>query len=414
MKVFLTADGHIGNHGKNGGPMTAGLNERCRHSLAPFDHVNQLAHSVRLEEEAAHVHLGDLFDYVRVEPQVEAAVMESCERSTSVRMAMIVGNHDQKSAAPGDHAMAPLARTGVEVVDTEPVWIKFGTMLFLMIPFQEGPASVWLPEVIKEAYKLRPAKLVNAKLALCFHLGISDRDTDYFLDGADDSVSLDLVSEIVDTYKFSYVFAGNWHKHEWWTLGDEDSDEACEVVQVGTLAPNRFCDHKGRYGCAALLDTETGKIEIADIHGPRFVVTKGIQELMEFLQDPNAAQVRALKYARPLYLSATVSAANVAQAEQMIIRWREMHHGDEVREALNPNPNTQAHDPPRPVLRAYEVHADPKERQQAVTAAVASAVSAQSKEEALTGFIAETPIAPEVDRSAVVAFVNSCVKEARQ
>jgi DNA repair exonuclease SbcCD nuclease subunit len=397
MILYITADGHIGNHGKNGGPVTGGINERCQHSLDAFRRVNARAQEDAMSSTgpyggAAHIHLGDLFDYVRVEPQIEAAVQQSIEDADQVDFAMVVGNHDQKSTAKGDHAMAPLASVGVTIVEDVPVWKGYDSVQFLFIPFQEGNADEWLPREVERGLQLRPPGSGDT-LVLGFHLGVSDRDTSYFLDGADDSVSLDLVGGLAAKYGFQYVFAGNWHKHEWWTLGDEE----VEVVQIGTLAPNRFTDHGGRYGCAVRFDTEEESIEVIDIPGPRFVKVaacdtfSAVENLKEFLDDPSRGDLRDISLARPLYVSVQVPAADVERAEEML------QHAKECGAAGR--------------LRAYEVHSDPKERQAAVAEAVAVATSAASKEEALAGYIEKTPT--EVDRAALSSFVNSCIKEAR-
>ena len=71
---------------------------------------------------------------------------------------------------------------------------------------------------------------------MCVHLGISDGDTPYFLDGADDSISVDRLRAVMRECGISYAFAGNWHRHQTWEA------DPCKVIQVGTLAPNRFSD----------------------------------------------------------------------------------------------------------------------------------------------------------------------------
>lgn len=389
MKFSFTADGHIGNYGKEGGPVTAGINERCRHSIGAFRFSVLLAKQLECR---AYTHLGDLFDYQRMEPQVVAEVQDVMD-DRSLEFVGLVGNHDQRSTDPGDHAMAPL-RPVCTLVDAAPNWFVYRdgdeSCAMLVIPFQAGRAEDWLPQVIRD--HVSRAGLPEAKTrVLCFHLGISDSRTPYYLDGAHDSVCLGTVEKLAAEFGFTHVFAGNWHCWKHWTVEGKDGAEV-EVVQVGSLAPNRFSDSvddQTRNGTMAVLDTETGVVKTYDIPGPRFIKVAGLDAVEALTSGATHGDV--IELAAPLYVSAIVDPEDADHADELLT---------EFQSAIS-------------VLRHFEVHLDTSKEDAATEAAISTAVAATSHQEAIRIFAEGVPIPPTVDRGDVTRFVDECLKEAK-
>lgn len=379
-KIAFTTDQHLGVYKKDGGPLKAGLNVRARQTV---ETLKQAMKEALLRGCEDHVGLGDLFDYVRAEPQLEAEVMRILYQDDGspeppLSHLFLVGNHDQKSLAAGDHALAPLAQLpNVEVADTHvlertyynPRYIE-NTFLYA-VPFQSGRAEDWLPRVVEEALPDDEGQF----RVLCIHLGISDTKTPYYLDGAEDSVTLDTIEKLAIKHRLTHVFAGNWHKHQRWTV--ESRDGYCDVVQVGGLIPNRFSDVDGRFGTMAFLDTNDGKVEVIDVYGPRFVKTANLRELEDLVRP---------EHARWLYVSATVMPDEADLAEAII-------------DDLDPY--------------AHEIHFDQTNAETQAAQAVAVATSAESQHGAVMAFAHETPIPEGVDREEVESFVRACMAEAK-
>lgn len=381
MKLAWSTDAHVGNYGKNGGWVRAGVNQRCADVLRTLERAVSIT---KINGCVAHLHLGDLFDYSRVEPQVERRVQEILDPVPTV---LLVGNHDQTSDASMDHAMAPLAPVA-SIVDTAPIWFAWPQMggaevAVLVVPFQAGRAEDWLPQVIADHVKAHGVPEARC-VCLAFHLGISDTRTPYFLDGADDSVCLPTVEKLAKAYGFTHVFAGNWHKHDRWTVEGKNGSEV-EVIQIGTLAPNRFTDTAGRFGTMALLDSKTGEVRILDVPGPRFVKVHGLDEVRRICID-----ARGMMDANPLYVSATVQETEQDEAEELLAAQKTGGF-----------------------MRAYEIHLDRTAEDAKAKTAVAAAVSATSHAEAVRVFVQETPLPEAVPREQVQAFVDQCLKEAK-
>lgn len=101
--ISFIADTHIANHRRFAGESRACINVRCHTTL---NSLEQAVESAR----GTLVVLGDIFDTVRPEPQVIAAVQLALwETHTTF---LLLGNHDMVSTQPGDHALGPLAHAG--------------------------------------------------------------------------------------------------------------------------------------------------------------------------------------------------------------------------------------------------------------------------------------------------------------
>lgn len=276
-RIAFVADPHIGNHKKNGGPLTAGINWRCGLSLGALE----LAVDKAMEREVdAFVVLGDLNDYSLMEAPILRREQEIL--GPPPLTVLLVGNHDLVSSEPGNHAMAPLAEVA-EVIETTTV-LPVKDVDLIVVPFQPGPAKKWLPaEVTWGAEQCRP----DSTRVLCIHLGVSDDKTPYYLDGADDSISASALDDLCFKLGIRYVFAGNWHRHQTWSFAHvvDDHIVPVDVMQVGTLAPNRFTDD-GIVDFGALATLKTGPdgsgATCITIPGPRFLYANGLAKLKKF------------------------------------------------------------------------------------------------------------------------------------
>lgn len=289
-RISFVADPHVGNHKKNGGPLTAGINWRCGLSLGALE----LAVAKSMEREVdAFVVLGDLNDY----SLMEAAILRREQEilAPPPLTVLLVGNHDLVSSEPGNHAMAPLMEVAEVVESTTVIPVKDADLI--VVPFQPGPAKKWLPgEVAWGAEQCRP----DSTRVLCIHLGVSDDKTPYYLDGADDSIGASVLDDLCFQLGIRYVFAGNWHRHQEWDFAHvvDDRIAPVNIMQVGTLAPNRFTDD-GIVDFGALATLETGPdgcgVRCVTIPGPRFLYAVGLDKLKKFAGYAAAADSTPVK-----------------------------------------------------------------------------------------------------------------------
>lgn len=251
--VAFCSDVHIGNHRRLGGPMVSGINTRCRMTLFALSQAIEKARAAGAE---FFVVAGDLFDSCAVTPQVMTAV-GAILRGAGMQVILLVGNHDQHSDAPGDHALGPLGLLpNVQVVERPSRVHVGGADILYAIPFSSEVGDTYIPGAL-EALGERCDGLI------AIHAGIRDKDTPVFLSGARDSIGLEVIEA-----KDRRVFAGNWHNGKAWG----------GVVQCGTLAPtgfdNAWPDFGGveaTVGGLYLHDTRTRKGSYQHVDGPRFV-----------------------------------------------------------------------------------------------------------------------------------------------
>src|SRR5262249_42718929 len=139
--------------------------------------------------------LGDLFDTTKPLPQI----MSEIQKVLSCRTIILEGNHDQVSAAPGDHALGPLSPVA-EIVD-EPRVFPFGESghcQLVAIPFQPGDARNWLAKRVSETLCRQP---LAEHRTLAIHLGIIDEKTPPYLKGAYDAIPVDLLEQICESQR---------------------------------------------------------------------------------------------------------------------------------------------------------------------------------------------------------------------
>lgn len=266
-RAAICADVHVGNHQVLGGTYKVGLNERCR--LV----VNTLRRAVDAANEEGcteFVVAGDLFDGVRPSPQMMAEVM-SVLRKVEGMIHLLLGNHDMVSTAVGDHALGPLNELArVSVWEKAGRYSMDGDHSLLLIPFQPGKASDWLPQAFTEAYK---DGAVTSSTAAVLHLGLRDEETRNagpWMVEAEDAVDVEQLADLCGGRAVQQIYAGNWH-------GAAEYEMYVSLVrvvmrQVGALCPTGW-DNSGRegYGAVEFWPPIEGRPDRVEILGPRFV-----------------------------------------------------------------------------------------------------------------------------------------------
>lgn len=275
MKIAFCADVHVGNHRRFGGPVESSINRRGRQVLAVFRAAQQRAVKVGA---SVFVVLGDLFDTDRPVPQLLARVRSDFTSiGPKMKRMLLVGNHDQTSDAPGDHALGPLAGDNAVVV-AEPSSFLLGTSgerdtMLHLLPFRAAPAREWFADAVRTRVEDgaglfgggRPRSTMNELLG--FHLGVVDGRTPSFLRGAHDAIEVTEVQRVLAECEIDAAWCGNWHSHDVWnTL-------VAQIMQLGALCPTGF-DNAGvsGYGTLAVYDTEARTTKTYRLPGPRFLV----------------------------------------------------------------------------------------------------------------------------------------------
>lgn len=254
--IAFIADVHVANHRRHGGPMKSGINRRCAQVLGALEVAVGRARRRGCKGLAV---LGDLFDTVNPPQQVVAEVQRILGDFPTW---VLLGNHEQVSTEPGDHALGPLGP--VVTVIEQPTHLRISEEYGLFfVPFRPGPAVEWLPEVLAEWCGGDDPKFVPGPgTAILTHLGISDDSTPAFLRGTHDSVPASLAKGLCDRHGFSAFFAGNWHHHK--CLSADPL-----IVQVGTLAPTGWDNPGVDHGQVVYWDGASYEVE--QVPGPRFL-----------------------------------------------------------------------------------------------------------------------------------------------
>lgn len=266
MNIGFCADVHLWSYPYAGGKVTAGLNRRA------WEQIDVLRRTVKAAKEHCCSHLvilGDLFDRAKPEPQLLAAVREVLVEY-ELNVIILVGNHDQVSSEPGDHALNTLTWPNtVKVIET-PTLLVEAEVEFICIPHQAGQADEWLPETLSGtgSKSLQCLPALESKSArtrfLLLHLGIRDENTASFMQSSHDSVHIDALEEMSKKYHIDFAAAGNWHKRDQW---DRDN---FSCVQCGTLIPHSFSD-EGLDRRGDLILWKDGEWSKEQIPGPRFI-----------------------------------------------------------------------------------------------------------------------------------------------
>jgi hypothetical protein len=393
-----------------GGETQAGLNVRCMQTVHVLHEAAELAEREGCPELWV---LGDLFDTVRPEPQVIAAVMAALEPKDITlapharRVRLLMGNHEMVNREYGDHALGPMqALEWVQLHDGLPGWTEYdspGGMrgevhatpgAIMAVPFVPGqPATQWMPGV--GTWNQPPEE--GTRMAIVSHVGIADERTPKYLPGPG-SVPLEHVVREADAMGAELVLAGDWHEHRVWRRTGA-SGRQITVMQVGALVPTGF-DNPGMqgYGTVVTWDTETGKTAVHKLDGPRFVQTR----------DATLADVRRLRVGAPytLHVQVVVPPGQVGAARAAADAWAAEREAEEYLK--------------RPAgVNVYigkvvesEVLVDAEEAQTMLRTAAAAATSGETLGEALEAFVRGMPLPADVDRAAVRARAERLIAQA--
>lgn len=254
----VIADVHLANHRLLGGESRAGLNTRAREICAVLARVAELVAGDDL------VIAGDLFDTARPSPQLIAAALDAL---AGARVRALVGNHDQVSDAPGDHALGPLRHAGWAVVDSPT------SAGHVCLPYSRDHRVSTLDRL--EALLAHRCHSEDALVVL--HAGIDDGETTPpWLRGAPGSVPLDPLVELASRYGVRAVVAGDWHQQKRWER------RGVQVAQVGALAPTGW-DNPGLDGYGGLVTWDGTTLATHQIPGPRFLATRSVRDLADQL-----------------------------------------------------------------------------------------------------------------------------------
>ena len=252
MSLSVIADVHLANHARFGGLVRRGVNQRAQHILDVLDAAVLAAPPGDLFV------LGDLFDVAKPEPSLIAAAQAIFSQRSDLTVRLLVGNHDQTSESPGNHAMAPLAPVA-EVYEV-PTYLH---------PDKERPAVLVVPFAAPMAPALDEAVLTHAHLlkerpwVLLGHWGIAADDSPAYLRDGRDVVTLSRLEQIGEEFPTLLgVAAGNWHTR--W--------KQHRVLQVGALAPTGW-DNPGPTGYGTLATWDGAGWKTQELPGPRFVTS---------------------------------------------------------------------------------------------------------------------------------------------
>lgn len=264
-RIAWVADLHIANHGFSGGAVVGGLNRRARDCLAVLGRAVSVAYDQGCK---AFVVLGDLFDGPRPSPPLIAAAQQEFQKARELGMEVIllVGNHDRSSAAPGDHALAPLAP--VATVVERPQVLEVAGVQLLCWPYVPGPAPLQGFDEAEEAALRLSAK---APRIVAMHAGIRDEETPAWLQRA--GIHRQVLYTRMAELGAKRCMAGDWHKFKAFGL----PDGGWCACQVGTLCPAGW-DDEGTHGYGNVIITDEEQIAtISNVPGPRFIDRAGAE-----------------------------------------------------------------------------------------------------------------------------------------
>lgn len=277
MKIAAIADVHLANHKKWGGELYSGINYRAKLILTAMQEALIAGSGVSFSADMTVI-CGDIFDHTKPTPQLMAEAMKTLSmRGTASKLIAMVGNHDQVSVMPDDHALGPFNHIVGGDVISQPTTLGNKDTALIFIPFVTTDLALdqylynWLDEYVQDAEgSLRKNRI------LFLHAGISDDATPFFLKGAHDSIRADRLFDLMEQFEIEVVVAGNWHNHQIWQSGTK------RIVQCGALVPTGFDNPSNdptslsSYGRVICIDTKLAKgnwVASRLINGPRFVTT---------------------------------------------------------------------------------------------------------------------------------------------
>jgi hypothetical protein len=381
MKIAFLADVHVGNHKRFGGEVRSGINARANLCL------NVLSSAVvRAGEVADYLFIcGDLFDGVRPEPQIIAAVADVLHEG-GIPIYLLRGNHEMVSTDAGDHSLGPLEVVpDVEGVIEEPTRIRLESVPddrgkevveVFAVPFLPGSHATKLPGILKslavQGGQQGESPPASTPRLLALHSGISDDKTDLWLKNTPDSIPAGTLADLMHEHGVGLAFAGHWHKHRSWEFAMVPGGvESCKrIIQLGALCPTGWRDPGVEgYGTLAIWDSrkDADKATLLAVPGPRFLVGAG-----------------------------EVEAAN-KQGHKVFVKWPAISAEEEAGAQV-----VLASLKKRGAIVGGEVEQDRCDSEVAARTAASVARSADTLAEALAHYVEEMPLPEEVDRAAVL------------
>ena len=251
MKAAFIADIHAHNYALGNDP--AASRGKYRNSrLAAI--TATLGRVMDLPVSAVFV-LGDLFDVHSPGPQVIDEVGDVFHRARGKRIYLLRGNHDARTTASGDNALAPLRFIhNVEVIE-EPTIVTLG---------DGGELSVF---AIPHPWTVRDAAPPGKADVAVGHFGLW-HDGHMRFHG---SIPEAEVLSWCEIFGVRYFLAGDWHHHRVGVDG--------RVIQVGTLCPKNFADADLTVGHVAIWDD--GGVSFVEVPGPRFTYASTTQAAID-------------------------------------------------------------------------------------------------------------------------------------
>lgn len=384
MRIAFIGDCHVGNHGRHGGKMVGSINERCAMTLEAVS----LACTAAVKARADHLFVvGDLIDYNRPEAAVLRALQVIFEKAgrSGLAVHLLVGNHEQTSTAPDDHALSPLRPSVASVIDKPRVY--HGDVDVLAVPFRKGRAKDWLADTVRGMLAAsegddagtdglhRPVLLRRRILAI--HLGIRDVRTPPWLRNSPDAIDVADLEAIGAEHGIALVVAGNWHNAQKWVTHPGGQSEAMTIVQVGALCPTGWDNPSSptgkmrEYGRVVFTD-DASTPTVVHLPGPRFVKARSQEEF-------DAATATAAAAGHSLFLEWDVAPEEMLDAKQA---------ADEARAAGS--------------LHVVEVLPDVTVAKQEAKNAGRMAKAEGTFDDALATFVDQCPMPEEVNRANVL------------
>lgn len=381
MKLAFFADVHIGNHKRFGGQVQAGVNERCDLALDVLDRAVTGAENEGCD---ALFIVGDLLDYSRPEAQVLRRLQVILGGRPD--KCILVGNHEQVSTTDGDHALGPLTGPTTRIIEQPTVVELNREVEVLCVPFQPGNAHDWLPRVLRGIVAREDTgsvarSAVRMRRVLALHLGIKDEKTPPWLASAPDAVHVDVLRDLCVELSITHVFAGNWHDQRAWEFHYPETGFNLNVLQIGALVPTGW-DNPGveGYGGVAILGTKSGKIELHEHFGPRFVRPRTSAEFDAILK-------KCRNTDNKLFVSED------ALPEELADRVQEL---SAIRDSGS--------------ILAFEVHPDARYAEAQARSAASAARDKDTLDEAVAAFVGKMPLPEDVSRANVLSRTRGFLK----
>jgi len=370
--VAFVADVHLANHKRFGGPRLGGVNTRASMVLEALVAAIEVANAQGVKH---FVVLGDLVDVSNPTPQLLSCLAgifthyEWTHGAEAMQFHLLMGNHELVSEQQGDNALDVLRHLdNVSVYEGAAQCVDLGELELLMVPFQAVAREALAPQVVTRPPGKKPR-------ILCVHMGVSDGNTPFFLQNAGDSMTAIALSERAYELGCSLVMAGNWHSHAAWvpphTFGGKP---APTVIQCGALVPTGFDNPGMNYGYVITVGAGSGDlaIDMTTVPGPRF-----LSMLWDSFKDVPAGQI---------FLRLTAKPSDVEAARLALKALRE---ADAVLDG--------------------EVLIDAVAVRTQARSAAAAARHADSTKNAVAEYVEHMLLPDDVDRVAVLAFVEKCL-----